>query len=482
MNDLNHCPLQRTLRTSHRPQRPVHQAWASLMGMMAGALMLLASPAQAEGFRLVDAPAVSPRIPGTRNLSTDLKLEGKQTTADYILAVVNTEPITYTDVDKRVARVLDTAGRNANLPPPEVLRQQVLEALIDEKIQMQYAKSVGINVGDSEVDSAVGNIAAQNQIGLDELRARMKADGLDYDRYRNSLREQILLERVRDREVNARIQVTDEEADAYNAQASASGRDTDLNLAHILLIVPEGADEAKVAQIKARAEELRQRAASGGNFVQLAKDNSDDSNTKAQGGVFGMRPAARLPELFTDAVKGLKVGGVAQVVRSGAGFHVLKLIEREDASQASYTQQRSRHILLRTSPQLSIKAARDKLADIRKQIVGGQASFAQMARQHSEDGSATKGGELGWAAPGQFVPEFEKALLALQPGEVSQPVVSRFGVHLIQLEERREVQLTDTQKREAARSVLREQRFEATYEDWARELRGAAFVEMRDAP
>jgi peptidyl-prolyl cis-trans isomerase SurA len=472
------------------PQRsvlalPPLRRWPTLA--LAGALACLllgqGSPAQAQqGFRLVDAPAVSPRIPGTRNFSTDLKMEGKQTTADYILAVVNAEPITYTDVDKRVARVQEQAGRNANLPPPDVLRQQVLEALIDEKIQMQFAKTVGISVSDAEVDSAVGNIASQNQISLEELRSRMKSDGLDYERYRNSLREQILLERIRDREVNARIQVSDADADAFNAQATAAGRDADINLSHILIVVPEGSPADKVEQLAQKAEGLRQRAASGANFVQLAKEFSDDPNTKAQGGALGMRPAGKLPELFTDAVKDLKVGEVAKVVRSGAGFHVIKLIERESAAKASYTQQRARHILLRTTPQLSIKAAREKLADVRKQIVGGQASFAQMARQYSEDGSATKGGELGWAAPGQFVPEFEKALVALQPGEVSEPVVSRFGVHLIQLIERREVQLTDEQKREAARSVLREQRFEGAYEDWARELRGAAFVEMRDAP
>jgi peptidyl-prolyl cis-trans isomerase SurA len=358
----------------------------------------------------------------------------------------------------------------------------VLDALIDEKIQMQFAKTVGITVSDAEVDSAVGNIASQNQISLEELRSRMKADGLDYERYRNSLREQILLERIRDREVNARIQVSDADADAFNAQATAAGRDTDINLSHILIMVPEGSPADKVAQLAQKAEGLRQRVASGANFAQLAKEFSEDPSTKAQGGALGMRPAGKLPELFTDAVKDLKIGEVAKVVRSGAGFHVIKLIERESAAKASYTQQRARHILLRTTPQLTIKAAQAKLADIRKQIVGGQASFAQLARQYSEDGSATKGGELGWAAPGQFVPEFEKALVALQPGEVSEPVVSRFGVHLIQLIERREVQLTDEQKREAARSVLREQRFEAAYEDWARELRGAAFVEMRDAP
>lgn len=484
MNDLTSRRFQRPTAGVSRPMPYASSPRSTLASVLVAAVlsMGLGTHAIAQGFRLVDAPNVSPRIPGTRNLSTELKIEGKQTTADYILAVVNAEPITYTDVDKRVARVMDTAGRNNNLPPADVLRQQVLDALIDEKIQLQFAKSIGMTVSDAEVDSAVGNIAAQNQIGLEELRSRMKADGLDYERYRTSLREQIMLERIRDREVNARIQVSDAEADAFNIQAAASGRDADLTLAHILLLVPEGSAPDKVAQIAKKAEELRQRIVSGANFAQLAKEFSDDPNTKGQGGSLGTRPASKLPELFTDAVKDIKVGEVAKVVRSGAGFHIIKLIERENAKAASYTQQRARHILLRTTPQMNIKAARDKLADIRKQIVGGQASFAQMARQYSEDGSATKGGELGWAAPGQFVPEFEKALLALQPGEVSEPVVSRFGVHLIQLIERREVQLSTEQKREAARSVLREQHFEQAYEDWARELRGAAFVEMRDAP
>lgn len=453
-------------------------------GLVAWMLLTAAPVAQAQdGLRMNrgDAPSVSPRIPRSGALSTELKLEGTQTTADYIVAVVNQEPITHTDVDKRVARIQETAGRN-QLPPPEVLGRQVLEALIDEKVQLQYARSIGMNVVDAEVDEAIANIAAQNQISLGELRQRMKSDGLDYDRYRNSLREQMLLERIRAREVNARIQVSDADIAAFNAQAAAAGRDVDLNLSHILIATPEGSSQEQLRQLAQKAEGIRERAAAGANFAQLAKEFSDDPGTREQGGAFGMRPASRLPELFTDAVKNLKVGEIAKVIRSGAGFHVVKLVERENASKASYTQQRARHILLRATPQMNIKAARERMADIRKQIVGGQASFAQMARQHSEDGSATRGGDLGWAAPGQFVPEFEKALLALQPGQVSEPVVSRFGVHLIQLIERREVQLTEQQQREAARSVLREQRFEAAYEDWARELRGAAFIEMRNAP
>ncbi len=471
MTDLSHAPtpLFRRLLT-------VTALATALTSGLAG----WSTPAHAQGIRLVDAPQVAPRIPGTRSLSTDLQLAGKQITADYILAVVNSEPITHTDVDKRVARIMDNAGRNTRLPPPEVLRQQVLDALINEKIQMQHAKSMGLNVSDSEVDAAVGNIASQNQISLAELQSRMKSDGLDYDRYRNSLREQILLERVREREVNSRIIISDAELDQVRAQAAAAGQDVDVNLAHILLLVPEGSLQTTVSDTQARAEEIRQRIISGANFADLAKQFSQDTSTKDKGGAFGMRPASRLPELFTEAVKDLKVGEVAKLVRSGAGFHIIKLIERENAAKATYTQQRARHILLRTTPQLNIQGAKAKLSDIRKQITGGQASFAQLARQFSEDGSATKGGDLCWASPGQFVPEFESALTALQPGQVSEPVVSRFGVHLIQLIERREVQLSEAQQREAARAVLREQRFEAAYEEWAAELRAGAFVDMRD--
>jgi peptidyl-prolyl cis-trans isomerase SurA len=429
-----------------------------------------------------EAPLVAPRIPGTRHLSTELKLEGVETTADYILAVVNSELVVHTDVDKRVARILDSAPAGSKLPAPEVLRQQVLDALIDEKIQLQYARSLGMAVADEEVDEAVANIAAQNQISLPELRSRMKADGLDYDRYRNSLREQMMLERIRAREVNRRININDDDIDAFNAQHAASGRDIDLHLAHVLIAVPENTPEATVAKLAEKANTVRQRALAGANFNQLAKEFSDDPGTKDQGGSFGTRPADRLPQLFTDAVKSLKVGDIAPLFRSGAGFHVLKLVERQNAKAGSYTQQRARHILIRTSAQTTEKTALDRMNDIRKQIVGGQASFAQMAREHSQDGSATKGGDLGFASPGQFVPEFERALSALQPGEMSPTVVTRFGVHLIQLIERREVALTEQQKRDAVRGVLREQRFESAYEDWARELRAAAFVDMRNAP
>ncbi|MGH6645612.1 peptidylprolyl isomerase [Aquabacterium sp.] len=462
-------------------RQPRHHRLASAL-CLGLALLTAASAPQAQGFKRPDAPSVAPRITGNRGLSTELQLSGVQSTADYIVAVVNQEPITHMEVERRVSRVLESAPSGARMPNGDALRQQVLDALINEKVQLAFARQAGMDVPEAELDAAIDNIATQNKITVDELKARMRADGLDFQRYRDSLREQILLERVRAREVNSRIQVSDADVAAFYAQGAEGLGETSYNIAHILIVVPEGSSPAQVQALQAKAQALQERASRGENFTQLAKANSADTNTRDQGGTVGMRPASRLPDLFVEAVKGVEVGKVAPLVRSGAGFHVVKLIERENSGKATYTQQRARHILIRTTPQLDAKAAVKRMDDIRKQIVGGQASFAQMARQYSEDGSAMRGGDLGWTAPGQFVPEFEKALLALQPGQVSEPVTTRFGVHLIQLIERKEVELSDAQKNEAARNVLREQRFEAAYDEWSKELRAAAYVELRDAP
>ncbi len=432
--------------------------------------------------RRPDAPSVAPRIPGDRSLSTDLQLSGTPRTTDYIVAVVNQEPITHTEVDKRVQRVIESAPANARLPAADELRRQVLDALIDEKVQLSHARNLGMGVAEAELDTAIENIAAQNQMTMAELQERMQADGLDFQRYRNSLREQILIQRVREREVTPRIQISEEEVNNFLSSDPAAQTESALNIAHVLIKVPEQASPPEVQKLQAKAEDIQRKAAAGVNFSQLVKQFSDDRSTHDSGGAFGLREVSALPDVFVKAVASIKVGQVAPLVRSRAGFHIIKLVERENAAQASYTQQRARHILLRSAPGQNTRELIDRMQLIRRQIMEGQASFAQQARQHSEDGSGAKGGELGWSSPGQFVPEFEKAVLALQPGQISEPVVSRYGVHLIQLLERREVQLSDAQRREAARSVLRERRFEPTYEEWANELRAAAYVEMRDAP
>lgn len=458
------------------------QRVCTLIGGVALACAALSTSSAWAQFKLGAPSQVTPRMQTNQELDTRAA-DGavRKTTADYIVAVINQEVLTRTDVDRRVARIM-AQSQGQGVPPMDQLRQQVLDLLIDEKVQVAQAKVLGMDIADAEVDGTIESIAAQNKMTVAQMRARMQSDGMDFIRYRNSLREQLLLQRVREREVTARIKISDEEIDAVIKKDAQNGAEVLLNLAHIFIRVPENATDAEVASLQAKAQEIQAQAAIGANFTELAKQNSDDSNTAKTGGVFGSRPESRLPELFVNAVKDLKVGQVSKVVRSGAGFHIIKLIERENASKASYTQQRVRHILLRIGAQQDPKTVMERVIDIRKQIVEGQSSFPQMARQYSEDGSATRGGDLGWSSPGQFVPEFEKALAILQPGQVSEPVVSRFGIHLIQLMERREVELTPEQKRESAKGILREQRFESTYADWARELRASTWVEVRDAP
>jgi peptidyl-prolyl cis-trans isomerase SurA len=420
------------------------------------------------------SPAPRPR--------TELTANGVQTTSDYIVAVVNQELITHTEIDKRLARIQDAAQPGAKLPPTDELRRQVLDALIDEKVQASYGKATGMDINDAELDGTIEGIAGQNQLTVPELKQRMQESGMDYARYRSTLREQLLLQRLREREVNSRIQISDNDVDDFLQNDPAAKPEGTLSVAHILIAVPEKATAMEIQILRSKALEVQQRAAKGGDFAELARDNSDDAKTRAQGGALGKRPASRLPELFANTTREMKAGQVSQIVRSGAGFHVIKVLAREDSTEPTYTQQHARHILLRAPTGQAPTATVDRLEKIRQQITSGATSFDQAAKQYSEDGSAAKGGDLGWASPGQFVPEFEKALAGLKPGEMSEPVVSRFGVHLIQLIERRDVKMSDAQKREAARNVLKERKFETAYEEWARELRAAAWIEVREAP
>jgi len=404
-------------------------------------------------------------------------------TADYIVAVVNQELVTAGEVEQRIARVREQAARNnQKLPPPAELRKQLLDALIDERVQVTHARDEGTRVDDAELDRAVANVAVQNQVTLAQLRERLAAEGMDFGRFRNNIRDQIMVERIREREVQARIKVSESEIDALLDKQRAAGAATQYNIAQILVTVPEGASDAVVAERRARIEAALARVKAGEPFETVAKEVSEDAN-KAQGGVIGLRPGDRLPDLFVERVRGLKAGEIAPaLLRTAAGFHALKLIERREASAFSVTQTHARHILLRVSPQLSQDAAIRRLADFKRQILAHSKTFEQLARENSEDGSAAAGGDLGWAASGQFVPEFDEAMNALPIGGISDPLVSRFGVHLIQVVERRQVNLEPKQQREQATNVLREQKFDAAYVEWLRDLRARAYIEMRDPP
>lgn len=408
--------------------------------------------------------------------------DGARQSADYIVAVVNRELVTNSEVQSRLQRIEAEAARSGNrLPGRDALQREVLDQLIDERAQLTHAAESGLRIDEAELDRTVASVAAQNQLSVAELRERLRADGQDYARFRDNLRDRLLLERVRERDVQARLRIVDADIENWLAkEREKAGAVNEYNIAQILISVPENATPAETAARRAQAVAVLQRLKAGEDFGALVKSISDAS--KANNGELGLRRGDALPDLFVEAVRPLFAGEVApQVVRSGAGFHILKLVERRDAALA-VTQTRARHILLRPSPGSSETMVIRRLEDFRQRLANGRARFDELARQHSEDGSAAGGGDLGWASPGQFVPEFEQAMQSLAPNEVSAPVVSRFGVHLIQVLERRQVSLDVRQQREAARAALREQKYEETYLEWAREVRARAYVELREPP
>lgn len=410
--------------------------------------------------------------------------QGRTRNGDYIVAIINQELVTAGEIDRRLQRAQEEASRaGQRLPPDSLLRQQVLDALIDERVIITYARDSGMRIDEPEIDRAVVGVAQQNQITPQQLRERLRADGIDYVTFRGNLRDQMLIERVREREVMQRIKIPDADIDRYiQEQIAAAKGDAELNLAQILVTVPEGADAATVAARKARIDAALARVRGGEDFTKVAREISEDGN-KERGGEIGLRAVSRLPDLFVEATRGLAAGEItAEPLRSGAGFHVLKVVERKDGSGLRVTQTRARHILLRPSAQVSSEVAARRLTEYRRQVESGARKFEDLAREFSEDGSAQSGGELGWATPGMMVPEFEEAMNKLAPGGLSPPVASRFGLHLIQVLERRQVAVDMKQVREQARNVLREQRFDAAYEEWAKDLRSKAYVEMREPP
>ncbi len=442
---------------------------------LAIAMLAASLSGHAQGLHLSATPALTPNQTATPT-----------TQADFIVAVVNSEPITNTQVSREIQRVLQqlTQQRRAQ-PDVRVLASEVLENLISIKAQLQYARDTNVRVEDSAVDQAIQNIAQQNQLNVPELMRRVQNDGLSASDFRAQLQDQIMLQRLRERDVGGRVRVSDLEVDQYLTEQKSNQNlnDIQLNLAQILVSVPETASPEQIAALRKRAERALERARKGEDFAALVREFSDASDL-VNAGQLGLREASRYPALFVDATRLLDVGAVAELVRSPAGFHVLKVVEKIHAGlpTAVVTQSHARHILLIPNARLSEAQAREELASFKKQLVSGKADFATLAREHSQDGSAAQGGDLGWASPGMFVPEFEAVINRLTPGEVSDPLVSRFGVHLIQLQERRQVTLSQEQQREAVRAMLREKKMDETYKTWAQDLRARAYVELREPP
>ncbi len=421
--------------------------------------------------------------PGLAQAQTHLKSRP----VDYIVAVVNSEPITNNEVKNLKLRLEKQLQPGVAAPSAQVLTQQALNQLINEKAQLQQARDNGIRIDDAEIDQTELNIARQNQVSKEELYKRIISEGLSVSAFREQLRTQLMVSRLRERDVDNRARISDTDVEQF-IQSQQAGKPVvsppvDINLAMILIAVPENSSEQEAAELKIKAQQIVQRAKRGESFAALAQAFSQAPDKGANGGEMGLRTADRYPTLFIDSTQNLNKGEVSDPVRSGAGFHILKVLDKKQSEMSNtlILQTRARHILLRTGSELSEAAARNRLVTYKQRVQTGT-DFADLARQFSQDGSASAGGDLGWASPGQFVPEFEEVMARLQPGQISDPLISRFGAHLIQVMERREVPLSVREQREMVRTQLREKKIEALYSAWVEELRGRAYVELRDPP
>lgn len=398
--------------------------------------------------------------------------------ADRIIAVVNDEVITLNELKARIAAVeRQLRQQGTQMPPRDVLEKHVLERLIVDRVQIQFARETGLRIDDAQLDQTLARIAEGNRMDLAQFRASLEQDGIPWAKFREDIRNEIIVSRIREREVDSKIVVSEGEIDNFLESAGAAGSE-EYNLGHILLRVPEQAKPEQLVRLKARAEDIISQLRGGADFAQLAASYSDAPDGLS-GGMMGWRPLERLPSLFAEVVPKLKPGEVSDAVRSPAGYHILKLIDRRGgAIKAQPVEQtHARHILIKTSELVSESEAKRRLVGLKERITHGT-EFAELARLHSNDLSAAKGGDLGWLSPGDTVPEFERAMNSLKPGEVGEPVKSPFGWHLIQVIERR----MDTSKervRQSARLALRERKADEAYQDWLRQMRDRAYVEYR---
>lgn len=414
-------------------------------------------------------------------------------TVDSIVAVVNDEVITQKELDERteaIVRRIASQSQNGNLPPREQIQRQVLERMIVELAQLQLAKEMNIQIDDNMLDRAVARIAEQNRMSMQEFRNQLEKEGMSFAKFREEIRKEIIMQRVREREVDNKIQVSESEIDNFLAEEASPGNvQQEWNIAQILVRIPENASPEQIEQRRQRAEQLMQQLKSGADFAKLAAASSDGDEA-LKGGELGWRNQDRLPQLFVDAVAKLQPGEVAPVVKSPNGFHILKLVGKRTpsimrasgnaAAPTTITQTRVRHILIKVNQIVSSLEAQRKLVDLKQRLDNKAATFEELARSYSNDLTASKGGDLGWIYPGDTVPEFERAMNALQPGQISEPIESPFGFHLIQVLERKTEDVSQERKRLVARQALRERKLEEATQEWLRQLRDRAYVEYRN--
>ena len=448
------------------------------------AALLAVLPVQAQSPRIQPTPGAIQPVPATprtppANTSTNGRL------VDRIVAVVNDEVITAQELDIRMRIAEQQLTRQRiQLPPADVLRRQVLERMIIDRAQVQQAKETGVRVDDATINAAILRMAEQGGMGLPQMRERLERDGVSFARFREDVRDDIMMARLRDREVDSKVQIAEGELDNFiAAQAGVRAGSVEYNIAHILLRVPDNASPDRIEETRRRAEDIMQPLRSGADFAKLAASYSAAPEA-LNGGDLGWRTAERLPAVFLEAIKDKKPGELGQMVRSPGGFHILRLVGQRDAAQAATVTQaleqtHARHILLRVTDLTPEPDVRRRLNDLRDRVVKGGQDFGQLARLHSIDPSSTRGGDLGWLFPGDTVPEFERAMAGLKNGEVSEPIQSPFGWHLIQVLERRKEESPAERTRLVARQSLRERKAEEAYQEWLRQLRDRTYVEYR---
>ena len=423
---------------------------------------------------LAQGPAPAP-APARGNVSLD-----QPVLLDRVIAIVNDEALTQFDVNQQKRAVLEQMKAQKVTPPaPDVLEKQLLDRLITERVLMQVAKETGVRVDDTQVERTIARIAQDNKLSAGDFRKAVEQEGMPFSKYREDVRNEIMVQRLRDREVEGRVSVSDAEVDHFLATvASQAGGDVEYRLSHVLVLVPEQASPDQIEARLRRAEEALRQIRAGADFGQVAAGFSDAPDA-LQGGTLGWRAPARLPTVFADPVRGLKPGEVSGLLRSASGFHIVKLLESRSRNAPTVVEQtRARHILVKVNEVTSEQDAKTRIERIKDRIDLG-AKFDEQAKLGSEDGSAVKGGDLGWVSPGDTVPEFEQAMKGLTIGDVSPLVRTSFGWHLIQVQERRTQDVTAERQRDQARMALRQRKSDEAFQDWVRQTRDRAYVEIK---
>lgn len=419
-------------------------------------------------------------LPMMLGLSAPTSAEEKVVAIDRIIAVVDNDVITRSELDDRIHLITQQLEKQGTpLPPPEALEKQLLERMISDRLQLAYAAQTGLRVDDSQLDKTIERIAEQNKLSLSDFRSALEAEGMNFKKFREDIRREIIIARLREREVDNRVTVSEAEVDnLLTTQQARGASDDELDISHILIRTPEQATPEELQKLRAKAEDVLKKLQGGADFGQISAGFSDAQNA-LEGGKIGWKKLSELPDLFQEPLKTLKAGEISPILRSANGFHILKVNERRGIAAPMVVEQtHARHILIKPSEVLSEADAEHRMQDLKERLDNG-AKFEDLARQYSEDGTASKGGDLGWLNPGDTVPDFEKAMNALQPGQISDPVRSPFGWHLIQVLERRSQDMTQESARLKARQEIKNRKADEAYQDWIRELRDRAYVEYR---